>query len=156
MKHILFLALILTSINLKASCDIFIEKNGLTPKQDQILTSSLIEKGYSITEDKTQASYTLAISSGPRNRFNSMWYIFGDMRLNNQSQFIQGSDYALMLPLHMLTFTISTFIPTQGSVAMYNFVSKVSACENNETPKVIKSEVIKQETVDLTDESTNN
>ncbi len=147
MKSILTALVLLSSFAVSANCNLYIEKNGLTQKQDQILNKSLIEKGYVLTESKEDASYNLSISSGPRNRFGSMWFIFGDLKVNNKSEFIQGSDYAVMLPLHLLTFTISTFIPTKGSIAMYNFVSKVSTCENVQDNIASEPAVIKQETV---------
>lgn len=128
MKKALLAILILSSVSAFADCSIFLAKTGVTEKQDQVLTEKLTEKGYNIVEARENALYKLEIYSGPRNRFNSMWYVSGFLKTNEESKVFEGSDYALTLPLHMLSFGITTIIPTQGSVAMENLIQKIPSC----------------------------
>jgi hypothetical protein len=128
MKNLMILAIALSSFSAFADCSIFVAKEGVTFKQEKILVKGLVKKGYNIVEKSEDSQLKLALYSGPRNRFNSMWYVSGILSEKQESVHYEGSDYAVMLPGHLLTMGISTVIPTVGTIAMKNFVSKLPAC----------------------------
>lgn len=128
MKNLMILALALSSFSAFADCSIFVEKNGVTFKQDKVLTKGLLAKGYNQVEKFEDAQLKLRIDSGPRNRFSSMWYVSGMLTENKETVFYEGSDYAVTLPAHLLTMGIATVIPNKGSIAMESMVKKLPAC----------------------------
>jgi hypothetical protein len=128
MKALVSSLLILSSVSAFADCSMYLVKEGVTEKQSKILNDSLINKGYNIVEAETDADYFLKIESSPRDKHKSKWFVFGQLFANQKTQFYSAGDYGLTLPLHMVTFTISNFIPTKGAVAMSNFAYKLPDC----------------------------
>ncbi len=113
----------------EANCSIYLTSINLSEKQEEILHDKLVEKGYSFTENESEAEYKLEVKSTSRNRFNSNWFVFGALKTQKRTLGFIGEDYITVLPLHLLTMGINTLIPTKGGISMRMMLKEFPTCE---------------------------
>ncbi len=148
MKKILMMITIVSSLNTFAECPIFIRNAFVNSGEDafqnsihqDILFNGLIDKGYTIVETEGQASQVLDFKAEAISNCNSIWEAKINMysTSGHKGYTVKASERNIKIPLHVLTFGISTLIPTDGSRVMSKLVKKIPSCD--QVKEDIKSE----------------
>ena len=129
---IFFLAIVALSASTAfADCNLYIRNKEITKKQESVLVMKLEQRGFQVSDNEKNANFILDVSSYAESIFESVWKVNAEV-YNTEGHMhgttIKANDYALSLPLHMLTMSISTMIPTKGSVAMKRLMQKFPDC----------------------------
>lgn len=139
MKKILMLITIVSSFNALAECPIFIRNAFVNSDEDafqnsihqEMLLTGLADKGYTIVETENQASQVLDFKAEAISNCNSIW----EAKINiyntsgHKGYTVKASERNIKIPLHVLTFGISTLIPSDGSRVMSKLVKKIPSCD---------------------------